>query len=431
MKKFLAILICLSLLVGGAFAQITPTVTGDATLSWGIDFGGTEITHGFHNGLSLTIRLPLVAETSFTGGSESQDADVYVEFTTAQPNMSTFSYRNSDGKLNMTQNGGKTTAALHFFGAYITVWDVPDFSADYASAMKTVFGKGNSRGYLADGFNGWGTKIGYANEDILGLDVGLKVGSNKTWNIHDGSPKEAGKEDGTARSAYALGLDFGMKPVEDYLILGATVNAILSGDAGTYKSAYAGNPYVNFGVKVGSTPVEGLDLTVGFDGEYNGGFDWEVGFDTTYKWANLGLIYNKTNGLDMGVGFHTSSKNKLPEPVENLGLHVGVNFYDLLNFGTTKMVDFGIGVDYKLNLSDSMTLTPKAKFALANKADQMKMAYEVGVDYSPMEKVIVGLNWNQGYIEDAKDMYTYDSKLVTTDLRNHKGTLVLSLTLEY
>lgn len=425
MKKFLAILVCLSLLVGGVFAQTAPTFTGSATLSWGIDFGGADITHGFHNKAKLTGRLPILDSTSMSGGSENKDADVYVDFSGSALTMDL-----GAGRYDLTVPAGKISASLHFFGAYITVWNTPDFTADLAAAVHPVLIDGDDlMSDFANGFEGWGTTIGYANEDVMGLDVGLKFGSNKTWYDNGyGEAAGADKGTGTGHSAYGIGLDFTMAPVDEYLTIDATVNAVLSGDASTYETTLGPKPFVNFGLALSSSPIEGLDVIVGFDGEYmNDAFGWEVGFDTTYEWANLGVLYSSATGLNIGLGFHASpSGTALPDPVKNLGVDVGLNMYDLVNFGSSKLVDFAVGLSYLVEISDSMTLTPSATFALQNAGNTLTMAYEVGVDYSPMEKVVLGLKWHQGGL--AYDAYMGP---VSNHLGNHNGTLVFSLTLKY
>ena len=74
-----------------------------------------------------------------------------------------------------------------------------------------------------------------------------------------------------------------------------------------------------------------------------------------------------------------------------------------------------------------MWIKPYANFVMED-AGTFAMAYDVGLEFSPMEKVIIGAVWNQG----AYTPYTWgNGDAVQTDLRNHAGRFVLSLTLKY
>lgn len=437
MKKFLAVLICVSLLVGGAFAQaaeLTPSVSGSATLSWGIDLGPlafnkNAVSHGFYNETDLKVRIPMFTYgDTFGGGSENKDADVYVDFSGAVIGLT---FDPDNGRLNADFD---MEASLHFFGAYITVYPEPPFVAAFGKAVKNLWAYQNKKlDDFAPAFEGWGTKIGYANEDILGLDVGLKVGSNTNWE------RKTTLNPNLTEPMYALGLDFAMAPVDDFLTIDATFNALLTTPskygAGASVDPFddASKPYFNFGVGLGSAPIDGLDIKLGFDGVWNGGFLWDLGFQVDYKWLTSGIYYGP-QGLDMGVGFHASpAKNPMPG-VENLGLDVALNMYDLTNAGSTLRLESLVGVNYLVELSDSMWLKPKAEFVvehIGGATPQTDMAYAVGLDFSPMEKVIIGANWTQGAYGKTVWGTGRTGDTVTKDLRSHAGRFVLSLTLEY
>lgn len=436
MKKFLAILICVSLLVGGAFAQaaeLTPSVSGSATLSWGIDLGPLPfnkdaVSHGFYNEASLTVRIPMFSYgTSVSGGSENKDADVYVVF---EGDMPALTFNTAAGRLQGT--GSSLNASLHFFGAYITVYNRPTFAAGFGEAVTNLWAYDPTLGFapymdsFAPGFEGWGTKIGYANEDILGLDIGLKVGSNTNWE------RKITLNPALTEPMYALGLDFAMAPVDDFLTIDATFNALLTTPskygAGDSVDPFvdASKPYFNFGVGLGSAPIDGLDIKLGFDGLWNGGFLWDLGFQVGYQWLTTGIYYDGT--LNAGIGFHAGPDRDYQMPgVENLGLDLAFNMYDLTHAGTHFNFGSLIGVSYRADLSDSMWIKPYANFVMED-AGSFEMAYDVGLEFSPMEKVIIGAKWNQG----AYTPYTWgNGDAIQNDLRNHAGRFVLSLTLKY
>ncbi|MBQ7613118.1 MAG: hypothetical protein IJU92_08660 [Spirochaetaceae bacterium] len=437
MKKFLAILICVSLLVGGAFAQaaeLTPSVSGWATLSWGIDLGPlafnkNAVSHGFYNDASLTVRIPMFTYgTSVSGGSENKDADVYVVFDATLP---TLTFNTTYGRLQGTGLGSSLNASLHFFGAYITVYNRPDFGSYFGTAVTNLWADdGTGVVPLLDTFtpyfDGWGTTIGYANEDILGLDIGLKVGSNTNWE------RKTTLNPNLTEPMYALGLDFAMAPVDDFLTIGATFNALLTtpnkygAGASVDPMDDGAKPYFNFGVGLGSAPIDGLDIKLGFDGLWNGGFLWDLGFQVGYQWLTTGIYYDGT--LNAGIGFHAGPDRDYQMPgVENLGLDLAFNMYDLTHAGTHFNFGSLIGVSYRADLSDSMWIKPYANFVMED-AGSFEMAYDVGLEFSPMEKVIIGAVWNQG----AYTPYTWgNGDAIQNDLRNHAGRFVLSLTLEY
>lgn len=436
MKKFLAILICVSLLVGGAFAQaatLTPEVSGWATLSWGIDLGPlafdkNKVSHGFYNDAGIEVSIPLYSfgGRAVSGGSENKDADVYVNFS---GRLTGLTLDGNTGELNGSGSGIK--AVLHFFGAYIQVYNRPTFAAEFGTAVTNLWADDGAGGVpllenFAPTFNGWGTKIGYANEDILGLDVALKVGSNTNWE------RDITLNKNLAEPMYALGLDFAMAPVDDFLTIDATFNALLTTPAkyGTPSSvgivSDPSKPYFNFGVGLGSAPIDGLKIDLGFDGLWNGGFLWDLGFQVGYQWLTTGIYYDGT--LNAGIGFHAGPDRDYQMPgVENLGLDLAFNMYDLTNAGTHFNFGSLIGVSYRADLSDSMWIKPYANFVMED-AGSFEMAYDVGLEFSPMEKVIIGAVWNQG----AYDPYTWgNGDAIQNDLRNHAGRFILSLTLEY
>lgn len=396
MKKILSILLCGALLCGFVFAQeggLAVEAKGLATLSWGIDFGsGTKKDsptdpaypyHGFYNEHDLGIYIPFFDKQGFNGGSENKDADVYadVQFK-AKPTASDWT------------DGTNVSARLVFFGAYMTVYNKPNFAAAYALGWNpithTPWDANRSR-WFNPSFAGWGTKIGYANKDTMDIDVGLKLGSNQNWKKIGADGKNYnGKE-----SLYAIGLDFHMMPVEKYLSIDATVNSTfhapnryiagITPDKATLGGKEGKNVVTNFGVKLGSEPIDGLSVGLGFDGvtglQYtnkdgkpDATFGWDLGLTVGYKWVDFALYV--CGPATQYHGYDVSDLNKWWEDGANMAMHLGfvseesgdTNFVDGLAFhATLNMYDLlakrnneDVDEDYKKVMMGILNVGPDA-----------------------------------------------------------------------
>lgn len=378
MKKILSILMILVLVGGVAFAQVEPEVRGSATLSWGIDFGaGSETdytkggadnhavaTHGFYNTNNFQVRLPFFKRQDFAGGSASKEADVYADV----------SFKATPVATGWTESGKAVSvkAILHFYGAYMTVYGKPDFKANKALGWDPINADDGDqgKGWFNPAFTGWGTKIGYKKADLMGLDVGLKLGSNGSWH-----QKASDGKDGKRRekdSKYAFGLDFAMEPVEKYLGVEATINATLGkffnktplenpGDygynAGNVPANIGGKEgksgMVNFGLAFKSEPIEEMTVKLGFDGvtgltytdnegKIQETLGWDAGLSVGYKWVDAALYLCgagndptkwKNYGANMAahLGFVSDEEAKKGTGfVDGLAFHVTINAYDLL-----------------------------------------------------------------------------------------------------
>ena len=564
MKKILSILMILVLVGGVAFAQVEPEVKGSATLSWGIDFGaGSETdytkggadnhavaTHGFYNTNNFQVRLPFFKRQDFAGGSASKEADVYADV----------SFKATPVATGWTESGKAVSvkAILHFYGAYMTVYGKPDFKANKALGWDPINADDGDQGkdWFNPAFTGWGTKIGYKKADLMGLDVGLKLGSNGSWH-----QKASDGKDGKRRekdSKYAFGLDFAMQPVEKYLGVEATINATLGkffnktplenpGDygynAGNFPANIGGKEkksgMVNFGIAVKSEPIEEMTVKLGFDGvtgvtytdnegKLQETLGWDAGLSVGYKWVDARLYlcgtgttyqgYNdptkwKDYGANMAahLGFVSDEEAKKGTGfIDGLAFHVTINAYDLLgkrnkedipeatrkaNIGALNTYDaaltiyleanpdkteadfqadpanaavvnafklakglfktkyasiplgLNLGVSYKYALTDSMWIKPYAEFyAETNHYKQhadpdkmidklyLGMAYQLGVKFQPIEKVLVTAAWNQGKVNaDTYEGGFANQYMIKTPLNHkmHNGTFVLSLKLIY
>ena len=559
MKKYL--LASIAILFAAAFVwaeeatiqQPDIDVDADATVSWGIDLGSGDISektikHGFKNTDSWTVKFPLIKKGDKV--SAKSEAPVYGEV------------KLTDIELNIQskhdENGGKFTpdgkvdglkAKLVFYGAYLQVYNKPGFASDYANLWEPLKKSSDYDDKEDDviykfkpSFTGYGTKIGYANADLMDLDVGLKFGSNGNWEAKDADdpkpvidkslphsevlknegdevpkgeewvdrsdnkhyvagekvpakgyydvyktkPGEKGKDD--PHSKYAIGLDFSMKPLDKMLALELTVNSTFN-VAKDYKAGKADeraedSVMLNVGAKVKSEPIDALKFTLGFDGgslfkknnpKDEKTFAWDLLFSTEYKWVGAGVyvasagtpyagLNAKDNNKDiadmaMYVKFETKGdKKEASNLVEGLDAGAHLGFYRLLTLANkskdSKMqlpMLLKLWGSYKVSLNDSMSLKPFATLwvetnhyettanATKKTADPyVGIAYDVGLTYSPVEKVEVTAKWAHGKLRnneygDSSTASKHKGLLIEAPVNNkaHNGTFTLALKIKY
>ena len=198
MKKYL--FICLALMSAAliwaeeaALEEPRLDIDGNATVSWGIDLGkGTGNaddryqTHGFKNEMSWKVKFPILKKETKTSGRK-EDAKVYGELTLKDIQLAVESKHDAKD-FKPTGKVDSLEAKFVFFGAYLQVYNAPSFKTNYADLWKPVLNDGFNAHWTKDGkkfdpgFDAFGTKIGYKNDKYMGLDVGIKIGSNNTWD---------------------------------------------------------------------------------------------------------------------------------------------------------------------------------------------------------------------------------------------------------
>lgn len=533
MKKYL--LVSLTILFAAAFvwaadaatAEPSVDIEADATLSWGIDLGSKAepgLKHGFKNEASWSVKFPLLKKADKT--STKNDVPVYGEVSLTDVELNILSQKKSGGNFVLDGKVDGLAAKLVIYGAYVSVFNKPDFEANYAKIW--VPADKNKKYRPEDyefypSFSGYGTKIGYANKDLMDLDVGLKFGSNSNYDP-DGSSKiysekyfdgntelgddeyiqvtekrriiqEVSKEKYDATPAtdqapagltaapyyiykieeisvwksgkdirfpkagkypfktekdgddenkfkYAIGFDLSIKPLDKMLALAFTVNT-------TFGKSYP-DANLNFGAEVTSEPVDGLNLEAAVDGKYDFNttkFDWDTVFTAKYKWIGAG-VYAASAGTEVGAGrtdiavfaqFVTKdSKKDATNLVEGLDAGAYVGMYRLLATPRSRFPVFAkVWGSYKVSINDSMWIKPFAHvwfdtnpFPETKKtsAQPYAVAYDIGVTYSPVEKVEVEAKWSHGEIRKNK-YASVITKSVTGG--EHYGKFVLSLTVAY
>ena len=477
-------------------------IEAEATVSWGVDFGSKKESykHGFNNEATWKVKFPIYKKADRT--STKSNVPVYGEVKLEEVKLDILSKNKDEGKFNIDGKVKGLEAKFVVYGAYLSVFDKPDFSANYAQIWEP---REKDDKYEEDdfkfnaGFEGYGTKIGYANENLLGLDVGLKFGSDGNWksegkteidyeapkNNHqienepaeiiipkgevwidvvtntayfgDGKKKVdpgnyvkyAVKKTDAQYGNYGIGFDLSIAPLDKMLELALTVNSTLSADYHKL-SPEQNKSNINFGVEAKSAPVEGLELKAGFDGMYvfaQNEFDWDAIFTAQYKWVGAG-VYGGSGGTLIGgydadktpprgkgdlavfAKFETKADKKdATNLVEGLDAGVYVGMYQLIANAKTAFPFFTkVWGAYKININDSMWVKPFADLWLETKGSAVGLAYDVGVTYSPVEKVEVQAKWNQGTFKKN----VYEGVIKESALEGgHYGTFVLSLTVKY
>lgn len=369
MKKILAILMILVLVGGVAFAQLTPQVTAKASVNWGIDFGAgknAKAQHGFENLLDAKVVIPLYMGTlnSKTEGDVRMNFDLGVNLAyrfydqlsnSASPHLAW----DSDAEFKLWRKTlSDMSASIHFFGGYMNVYGRPDFSTNYAQIWSPIRDNGVAWGPETSGdITGFGTKLGYASDDLAGtglkFDAGLKFGSNGSWKAKGTTSEKkeivtlaAGDTvDAAAKyykfdhSLFTLSADgnlvINLKGKTPFTFAGATVAA---GETGQYvkvtttATGSAANKY-----------AFGLDLSLGYDKWVTLDFGINATFDNVKDFGKAGVHEDVAAGSNpdkpyLGMGFKLGSK-----PVDGLALTLAMDA--LMNVGTDSKVAFDLRFD--------------------------------------------------------------------------------------
>ena len=392
MKKILSILMILALVGGVAFAQLTPQVTANASVNWGIDLGkGTTITpqHGFENEFFAKVIVPLYMGplNSKTEGNVSMNFDLGVNFAYRfykQLSNSTSPHLayDSDAKLDLWRNTlSDMSASINFFGGYMNVYGRPDFSTNYAQIWSPIRDNGVAWGPETSGdITGFGTKVGYATENLantgLKLDAGLKFGSNNSWKAEGAEIPE--KDESTKYSIKKLEVGSKVKKDEIYykksVIVSYDANGgivvkaspdnvadkpaftdtnfkvtadhtIVAGEEGEYVRKVV-TPAVPKGtrksIKTNKYAI-GFDLSLGYDKWVTFDFGINATFDKIDDFGKAGVHEDVTAGSNenkpyLGMGFKLGSK-----PVEGLALSFAMDA--LANVGTNSKPAFDLLFD--------------------------------------------------------------------------------------
>ncbi len=507
-------------------------IEADATVTWGIDLGegtGATAKHGFKNSASWKVKFPIFKKGDIT--SKSSDSPMYAEVKLKDLEMTVLSTKHKiymdktkgkhkpddvDGGFGINGKVGGIEAKFVFYGAYLTAFDKPSFKTNYADLWEPLkksddYDHGPFK--FEPGFDGYGFKLGYKNEDIMDLDVGLKFGSNGNWeskdkdlSVKDKLPKyefkkvgdkrdpdkeawdvnpvaglkmatldaagitvstegfvkviKLNKKETASHSQYGIGFDLSMKPLDKLLAIAFNVNVSFAKKSdygfGVAKTLKDDKLAIGFGTKVTSEPMDGLKIKLGFDGGMNYVdpnnigkeiFAWDMLLDSTYKWVGGG-IYVASAGTPYGAAdtdmaaylkFETKGGKKDDGSKEDSylvnGLDAGafVGVYKLIHNNAKLPMLFKLWGSYKVAIGDSMWIKPFTTFWAETNHDPLGIAYELGVTFSPVEKVEFTAKWEQGKVEDDRYASTVSEPVIGKNALNkgHNGTFTLACKVKY
>ena len=243
----------------------------------------------------------------------------------------------------------------------------------------------------------------------------------------------------------------------------------------------------NIGAEVTSEPIEALKFKLGFDGGSSlrtdnvdknnkklSTFAWDMLFNTEYKWISGGVYVASaatkyegfagnttdkskqyTADMAMYVKFETKGETKDGKKEAsylvdglNAGVHLGLyNLFTYAQKNANSKIQLPMLIklwgSYKLNMNDSSWIKPFATvWAETNHGENKSgksitvpyvgFAYDLGLTYSPVEKVEVTAKWEHGQLR--KDEYgDLRGKLIKAPLNNkvHNGRFTLALKVIY
>lgn len=507
MKKYLLVSLAVLLTASFAWTEVTQAkvaepkvdIEAEATVTWGIDLGtGGTISpqHGFKNEGDFKVKVPLIDKQTSTSKGEGKvyaeievkDIELYIQAkkgkkgavnqnhsagdpspnpppppppttTNPDPVAPSDEYQNKDG-FGMFGKVGGLSAKFVFYGAYLQIFDKPGMKTNYASIWEPLkinkpdeydAAEYEDKLKYEPGFEGYGVKFGYMNKDLMDLDVGLKLVSNGDWE---------GKrpDDSAGHSKYGMGLDLSMAPLKDLLAFKLGVNATFA-DASSYKDGTGTKPFFGIGAEVTSKPVDGLALTLGFDGgTENSDFLWDMLFDAKYKWVSTGLyvaskgtkMQSNKGEADLAVYLKFETKGEEKDPSYLLkgldaGAYVGLfHLFSKSSGDTTVPMLLKVWGSYKLALNDSMWIKPFASLwgetNHQNGSDvAFGLAYDLGLTFAPAEKVEITGKWAHGSTRKDYHYVSYDGKssngvlktTATATDNQHNGTFTLAVKVKY
>lgn len=359
-------------LVGGvAFAQLTPQVTAKASVNWGIDFGAgknAKAQHGFENLLDAKVVIPLYMGTlnSKTEGDVRMNFDLGVNLAyrfydqlsnSASPHVAW----DSDAEFKLWRKTlSDMSASIHFFGGYMNVYGRPDFSTNYAQIWSPIRDNGVAWGPETSGdITGFGTKLGYASDDLAGtglkFDAGLKFGSNGSWKAKGTTSEKkeivtlaAGDTVDAAAKYYKFDPSLFTLSADGNLVINlkGKTPSTFTGAGGTVAAGEAGQYVKVTTTATGSAANKyafGLDLSLGYDKWVTLDFGINATFDNVKDFGKAGVHEDVAAGSNpdkpyLGMGFKLGSK-----PVDGLALTLAMDA--LTNVGTDSKVAFDLRFD--------------------------------------------------------------------------------------
>lgn len=387
MKKSLVLSLVFILIAAAAvFADLEFSLSGDASVTWGIDLDNTAT--GFVNSASSSLSVTIVSKQSKEKGADDAVYG-YIKI--------------SDFELTLSPSGaggsnGSVTAKIMAKPLYVTIYSKPGIAPNKASIpgyLGVVTTKDGVKGDV-NGF-GSGTTGGIAiGVDTDVVDVELQVISYGSYV----------NTDLNTNNDYAIGLTVSVGAVEGLTLEAAAGYYI--GDLGTNMDAS-----VKVGYAIGLGGDMAIKPVVGFDMDYKTELDMEASVGLYLKLAkgdydksvSFKVMGSQTVTPGLFVGFLLSipasgdlNGNLVASFYEPSGddgivpvLGAGV-FYELANLLVGTM-DMGVGVALDATING---IKPYAAVKATGLMTTLALLAEVGVEIPVFANTTLTLDWTSG-----------------------------------
>lgn len=371
MKK-LAIITMIFAIAAIAFAEdgaVSLAVSGDATLSWGIDLDTMDT--GFNNAFANKLVVTLFAKQTLTHAGEN-----YPYGTISLKDIELSSGDVKDGATGTLANfkiGGVSADVLLSEALMFSVYGAPGVDVGVAKAFKDI--EGNETNDVAAAIAGTGTAYGTAITYKAGdISFKAKVGSFGDWTDTDDPDQYFGGAD------FSLGLGS----------TGSVAVGVMYGPFTTGGDLMIGlKPSFTFGP---------LGLNVAADFDVLNGFNFDVALGTTVTLENIAVLnINAYYGNTLKAQVIADLK-----AVENLTAKVTADLYGILT-----AFDFGVKAELAYNING---IKPYATLVYhANDTIDLTAGLELG---GLVEKTTFTLEWATTDITGAVDSATPLGKVI-------------------
>lgn len=382
MKKAIVLLLALAVLGGAVFAQ-EASISGSATLSWGIDLD-TQAT-GFNNKADLSLTFPLLAKGTKSKGADG-DVYGYIEFKDLEWKMVS-----TDLAAPAQTPTGSITAKLVFKPFELSVYNKPSLAINKAAEISD-----GEVEYAGVGMSG--TALKYISDS---LTASVKVLSDNDWTAN-------------TANGYAIGSDVTFV-VPDLMKINASVAYDLLGDTNFYAGLDA--------------PVTLADVLYGLT--FTPAADFIVGTTTSYDaMANLALNFAEANADDeqtnLAFKAYYSSLDK--------NIELSLSFDEYLAGGLVDNAEFGFAVK-SIDLLEAAELpwaleTYAGYKLVINEMNDLYGRVDFDIDSANVKNLTAKVVFTNIAVANTTFTVTYESKNLLADPAG-LGTIIAAAKIKY
>jgi hypothetical protein len=331
MKKALVIL--LALITVGAFAQVTaadqvPTISGNATLSWGLDIDAK--TTGFANTGTWAVKLPLITKASVTKG----EGDVYgfIKFTDVEWNLTSPALAGAAT--------GAVEATLFFKPFSVSVYSAPTLSPYKNAAIVDGDAAGSVAGFTA------GTTVKY---DQAPITFALKVLSK-------------GDQVANVNNDYAIGADATFVAVADVAKVNVSYAMAVGGTFAAYIGVDAPITLASIGKGLTITPAADFSIASATEMDFGSKFELKLSdkIDDKLTLLTAQVFFGQDKDLEAKVAFDEPLVDGM---IKNVAAGASFQLTDILK-ETPMAWKLMANAGYKAIIDDKDNVVANAAFSL-------------------------------------------------------------------